>query len=74
MNETEYLYFKENRLKLYGNVTVPIEDKKEFFRIYNRIAKDNKTNIACGSCVRSVFERLRGYYEQYEATDAQSMD
>jgi len=74
MNETEYLYLKERYLKLFGNVSITREEKQQFFNIYNRIAKDTKTNLSCGSCVRSVFERLRGYYEQFEATDAQPMD
>lgn len=74
MNETEYLYLKERYLKLYGNVSITREEKQTFFDIYNRIAKDNKRNLTCGACVRSVMERLRGYYEQYEATMNGAMD
>jgi hypothetical protein len=74
MNENEYEYLKERYLKLYGNVSISREEKQEFFNIYNRIAKDQKRNLTCGACVRSVFERLRGYYEQYETTMNGAMD
>jgi len=74
MNELEYEWCKEHHLKLFGNVSITREEKKTMFDIYNRIAKDNKTNLTCGSCVRSVLERLRGFYQAYESTMDQPLD
>lgn len=61
--EDEYVYLSN----FFGSVkgTITYKTQLELIKIYNRVFQQNRKPTSCGSCVRTVVDELKTYYDKY---------
>lgn len=64
LTEDEYLWladFFSGTLNTIDNI-----QQRKMLKIYNRVFKANKQVTSCSPCVRSVYDKLKQYFETYQ--------
>jgi len=61
--EDEYTYLSEFFESPKG--TINYKTQLEIIKIYNRVFNQNRKPTSCGSCIRTVVNELKTYFEKY---------
>lgn len=64
LTEDEYLWladFFSGTINTIDNI-----QQRKMLKIYNRVFKANKQVTSCSPCVRSVYDKLKQYFETYQ--------
>jgi hypothetical protein len=63
LKEDEYIYLSEFFDNPKGTITY--KTQLELMKIYNRVFNQKRKPTSCGSCVRTVVNELKTYYDKY---------
>ena len=64
LTEDEYIWladFFSSSVATISNI-----EQRKMLKIYNRVFKGNKQVTSCSPCVRSVYDKLKHYFESYQ--------
>ena len=64
LTEDEYIWLAD----FFGGSVATISniEQRKMLKIYNRVFKANKQVTSCSPCVRSVYDKLKQYFETYQ--------
>ena len=64
LTEDEYIWLAD----FFGSSVATISniEQRKMLKIYNRVFKGNKQVTSCSPCVRSVYDKLKHYFESYQ--------
>jgi hypothetical protein len=64
LTEDEYNYLSEFYSRRKSVITGM--EKQQLILIYNRVFKANKRITSCSACLKSIYDRLKQYFETYQ--------
>lgn len=63
LKEDEYVFLADFYAE--PKNTIQGEDKVRLIKIYNRVFRTNKKITSCGPCLRSTYNQLKEYFDNY---------